>query len=323
MTSEQNNSTLTPMELPEFITRSDVIGVFEHLHASRPAPDPDLNTMIRDTRRWVDNYADPASRVPSAEVVARGVRGAGVAGEWLIPRKFDEAQRIVYVHGGAWIAGSLDSHRAIAAELARCSGCPVFLVNYRLAPEHPFPAGLNDCVDAVAWVWKNGPGHRSTATSLALVGDSAGGNLAAAACIDIIEKNKKLPSRLALLSPALDTTSESTASAKFDPIVNAPGMVGAMALYLQGAVTSNDPLVSPMYATDKALTKFPPTLIQSTQMEHLYSDAERFSQRLRDANVRTVLSVWPGMTHVWQYFLSKVPEAKQAMLEVAAFCRSD
>jgi acetyl esterase/lipase len=252
------------------------------------------------------------------------VSAGGVPAEWILPIdwKSGPSARLVYFHGGGWAAGSLDSHRPLVASLAKQLGYPVLQVGYSLAPEHPFPAALQDCAKVLAWARKCGPDGASETHCLGLAGDSAGGNIAAAAVVKGVEEGGERPDRLLLLSASLDLSPQPGRADIVDPMVDMslqePAFNGILALYVQGKATAADPLVSPLRASDGTLAQFPPTLLQVSSNEFLLWDAQQFAQRLVANGARANLSVWPGMPHVWQLF-PFLPETVEALAEAAAF----
>ncbi len=305
---------------PELDPRPDLRLAFDHLARGHSVGDADpLATM----RRFVDRYGDVSPREPITGVEVTPCEAAGVRAEWVVAPGADTRRRIVFVHGGAWVAGGLESHRPLAAELARGSGCAVLLVDYRLAPEHPFPAAFEDACAVLAWARAHGPSGADPAARLTLVGDSAGGNLAAAACADAVARGLASPDRLALVCPALDGARRAERGRGAGDGADAEGLEGTMALYLQGVATAEDPRVSPLRTNAEVLSRFPPTLLQASGAEFLLWDSQAMAERLAAAGARVTLSVWPGLPHVWHAFLTLLPEAKAAMAELAAFLAAD
>jgi len=193
------------------------------------------------------------------------------------------------------------------------------MADYRLAPEHPFPAALIDSRAALEWVARNGPAGARPAKSLALAGDSAGANLAAAVCAAAIQDSTTVPNRLALIGPALDAVHDPLRVGRRDSIVTPESIAGAFETYIAGAVDPADPRVSPLRTKDDVLAKFPPTLIQVSGAEGWIFDARAFAQRLEEVEVRVLLSIWPRMPHVWHVFLTALPEASEAIREIGWF----
>lgn len=298
--------------------RPDIERAINHLAATMtPPPGADPIQAMRD---GVDRYGDVGPRAPLLDVEVRPVDAHGVRAEWLLAANARPDHRLVYLHGGGWIAGGLYSHRGICAHLARRSGCAVLSVDYRLAPEHPYPAGLDDSLAMIRWAARNGPDGAESAKHLALVGDSAGGNLAAASCIRLIAADEPVPDRLALICAALDVAPPKSAVAG-DGNVDAAGVAMMMSMYAPGVVSLEQAELSPLNASWEILRRFPPTLLQASGAEYLLDDAQRFTARLIASRRRAVLSIWPDLPHVWHAFTSLLPEAPAALDEVADFLR--
>ncbi len=299
-------------------SRPDLAAAIAHLESG--APRPDDSDPIGTMRAFVRRYGELTPRQPLEGVEVTPVADAGFEGEWIVAAGCETSRRLVYLHGGGWVAGDLESHRPIAVVLAKLTGWAVLLVDYRLAPEHPFPAGLDDCAAALRWARANGPGGPSAARATALGGDSAGGNLAAAVCLGVSPDDR--PDRLVLICAALDgTVVASEASGGVVP--DAAGLAAMMQLYTQNHAALDNPAISPLLASDASLAAMPPTLLQVSSSEYLFSHSYRMATQLMAANVRTVLSSWPDMPHVWHAFLDLLPEAPAALAEVARFIRAD
>lgn len=195
-----------------------------------------------------------------------------------------------------------------------------------MAPENSFPAPLDDCRRATTWAASHGPPSREASTSsasdalsLTLVGDSSGGNLAAAACAQIVAGTTRRPDRLVLISPLLDVVPNPKRVGLDDPICTEQSIADAFQRYCGGHMAPSDPSVSPVYEDERILRKFPPTLIQVSRTESLLHDAKSFARRLEKSGVRVTLSIWNDLPHAWQVFLTTLPEARQALQEVAHF----
>ena len=253
---------------------------------------------------------------PSPEVrISAGTMG-GVAGEHHRPKGAKDTATILYFHGGAYIAGSSASHRHLVAMLAQMAGMNAYLPDYRLAPENPFPAALDDAMAAYRGLLDQG----SAPEKIALAGDSAGGGLVLATMLRLKQEGLPLPGAAACLSPWTDlaATGDSTVTnAEKDFLI----MGGRPALqqfgmpYLGGADAKN-PLASPLYGDP---TGFPPLLIQVGEPEVLYDDSRRFADQARAAGVKVTFEPWPDMPHVWQTFAPILPEGKQALTHIADF----
>ncbi len=298
--------------------RTDLAEVFAHL---RREPDPDLDP-VSAMRAMVEGYGMGCAGEGLVACRVVPVQIGAMAAEWLVPPQAADG-RVVYLHGGGWVAGSMASHRVIAAELALHSGMAVLVPDYRLAPEHPFPAALIDGAAALVHAIGNGPDAPGPCSRLALAGDSAGGNLAAALALGLAPlSGVPRPDRLVLFSPflGLEPIGGGFTREPDDPAVagDAMGLVGE--LYAQGH-NPDDPAISPLLAGDSFLQNLPPTLIHASAAETLRGQALAFAQRVWGLGGSLRLSMWPDMPHVWHVFMGKLPEADAALVEAAAFLR--
>lgn len=278
---------------------------------------------IAANRRIVDEYGDvdPSVRRIAADV--RRVMVDGVPCEWLLAKGADPDRRLLYIHGGGWTAGGLDSHRPLSARISAATGCAVLAVDYRLAPENPFPAGLDDCIATYGWLRANGPSGAGPARSVFVAGDSAGGNLTLAVLLALKQRRLPLPNAAVPISAATDflATGESFRTrADRDPIIDAgpEGIRMLGAIYLQGRAKPEDPLASPLYGD---LSGLPPLLIQVGDAEVLLDDSTRLAEKAKQAGVDATLEVWPEMPHVWHAFAPFLPEATRAIDQIGAFVR--
>ncbi len=307
------------------VRRDELERAFAHLAALGASADltgtsDPLQQFVAIIRALMPRYGD-VGPAPSLEGVKfTPAKANGVAAEWVTTKTSDPTRRIIFTHGGGWIAGSPLYYRAITATLARLSGASVLAVDYRLAPEHRFPSGLDDCVNAFEWAASNGPmGHNESAKRLSLIGDSAGGNLAAATTLVLSSRKERLPDRLVLIAGTLDNTPQPDRVGIDDPIGLPESLAAATAAYLGPTDTPSDYRVSPVYAPADLLAKFPPTLLQASAIEALSYDSRKFAERLESAGVRVNLSLWPELPHVWHAFLGLFAEATEALQEIADF----
>jgi epsilon-lactone hydrolase len=242
--------------------------------------------------------------------------GVTMDGEWIIPEGADEDRVILYLHGGGFVVGSIDSHRNMAARIARAAGCKALIIDYRLAPEHPFPAGTEDCLAAYNWLLDEG----YDAEKIAIGGDSAGGGLTATTLLGIRDSGLPQPAAGIMMSPAVDLamTGESMRTKKReDPLIDVAWGRDCMGLYL-GRSDARGPVASPLYADLEGLA---PMLIHVGTREVLLDDSIRFTDKARAAGVEVDLKVWPGMFHVFQFCAPIVPESRESVAEIGAFCR--
>jgi monoterpene epsilon-lactone hydrolase len=242
------------------------------------------------------------------------VTAGGVPAEWLVPTTNAAEGVLLYVHGGAWTMGWYEPHRWLVSHLARATGRRALALDYRLAPEHPFPAPLHDCLAAYRWLLADA----IRPEEIIIGGDSAGGNLTLTTMLALRDNAEPLPAAGVCLSPVTDLAG----SGEPGPFVQDAGLpldwARAQTRYYLGDTDPHLPLVSPFYAD---LHGLPPLLIQVGEDEHLLRDARRFVPRARAAGVDVTLQVWPGMWHVWQILVGFMPEADEAVAAIAAFCR--
>jgi epsilon-lactone hydrolase len=259
---------------------------------------------------------DTAFQADIAPISHQRVSVAGVDGEWIAGSHAPHDKAILYFHGGGFRLGSVSSHRELIARIAGASGYRVLAINYRLAPEHRFPAPLEDAIAAYGWMLDQG----LRPDNIAFAGDSAGGTLALTAMLGLRQRGLPLPAAGVLMSPWTDlaATGETYVSrADADPIHQRP-MIAALAKnYLGEGGDPRDPLVSPLYAD---LAGLPPLLIQVGDRETVLADSTMFADKARAAGVAVELQVWDGMIHVFQMF-AELPEAHRAIASIAEFLK--
>jgi monoterpene epsilon-lactone hydrolase len=251
---------------------------------------------------------------PLAELKNTTVEVNGVPGEWITPLQVTNGRVILYLHGGYYMVGSIQSHRNLAGNIAAAAQARALIIDYRLAPEHPFPAALDDAL--IAYLWLLAQGIRPD--QIFLVGDSAGGGLVLAVLLALRERGKPLPAAAICLSPYTDLTG-SGESWKFNAkkeLVITRFIADQVAPKYLGEIDTHDPLASPLFGD---LHDLPPLLIQVGSDEVLLSDSTSFAERARAAGVDVTLEVWPGMQHVWQFTASFVPEARRAIVKIGEF----
>lgn len=249
-------------------------------------------------------------------VEVRACTIGGCPAEWLVPPGAKVGTAVLHLHGGAYQTGSRETHRALSAHFALATGSPVLLFEYRLAPEHPFPAGLEDALRVYRELASSGD-----ITRIALAGDSAGGGLALALALSLRDAGDPPPVGLALLSPWTDlalTGATHRSKARLDPYFPTQDILDLAAERYAGADRRN-PLISPLYAD---LSSLPPMLIHVGTYEALLDDSLMFAERASAAGTTVEVKQWPGMWHVWQTFSGKMPEADKSLAELSAFLRS-
>ena len=245
-----------------------------------------------------------------------GTLANGVPSEWVIPAGMGSERVILYLHGGAYNAGSTRSHRALAANIAYASRARALTIDYRLAPEHPYPAALVDAFSAYRWLLDEG----FRPEQIAVTGDSAGGGLTIALLTALRERGYPMPAAAVVLSPWTDLSASGASwqeNAKADYLIHGSKLKEAARLYLKDT-NPQTPLASPVYARLEGL---PPLLIQVGSDEVLLSDSERLAENARLCGVDATLEIWEGMQHVWHFAASFLPEARQAIDEIGKFIR--
>ena len=254
-----------------------------------------------------------ATMVPrDVKVTPRTIGSA--PGEVLQPPSVSQDGVILFLHGGGYCVGSLDSHRPLSATLAKASGLTVFALDYRLAPEHPYPAALNDAVSAYRSLLDEG--HER----IVLAGDSAGGGLALATALSLRDAGLPSPAALLLVSPWGDlgcggATMVSNAAA--DPMLSQPALQRWAAAYV-GRVPTDHPLCSPLFADLKGL---PPVILQAGSDEILLDDTLRLEKALQQARVPVTLQVYPGLWHDFHLQAGVLDEADEAIGKLGSFAR--
>ncbi len=234
--------------------------------------------------------------------------------EWLIPVSSNESGVVLYIHAGGGVVGLLDSERRMIARISKACQLRSILPDYRLAPEHPFPAGLEDCVTVYNWLISNG----FPSDKIAVVGCSAGGLLTITLLLAILKANLPLPATAVCLSPNTDPSCSGASIRKnrFRDALLSPKYLRKMMQLYSGEHDLRDPLLTPLYAD---LHSLPPLLIQVGEDELLLDDAIRFADCAKAAGVPLELEIWPNMWHAWQTTTQDLPETKQALEHIVNY----
>ena len=237
---------------------------------------------------------------------------SGVPVEWIIPPNTSSQSIIFYIHGGGWTLGWTNLHRRMVTYLCRAGMSRALAVDYRLAPEHPFPAALEDCLTAYRWLLTRG----TSPQNIVIVGDSAGANLTLSTLMSLRDAGDELPAAAVCISPMTDLLGTGDSfQIKQDPALTASFAL-TMARHYAGDQDLHLPLLSPHYGDLRGL---PPLLIQVGEDEILLSDATRLADNARTAGVNVNLVIWPKMWHVWHLFAPSLPEAQQAVHAIGTF----
>ena len=279
----------------------------EMMRTMNPLGSGDIETM-----RAGMAAAPPYPQPP--DVRWEAVDADGVSCEWNVPDDCVEGRTIVYYHGGGYGIGSVEGHRGLCSNLARATRARVLSVDYRLAPEHPFPSAVDDALVAYRWAVAQGADPAKTAIG----GDSAGGGLTVATLIALREAGDVLPAAGLCLSPWVDLTGSNPRIAEVapsDPMLS-PAVLEVFAkAYLAGA-DPRSPTASPAFAD---LAGLPPLLIQAGTAEILIGEIEAFAKKAEAAGVDVELEIWDDMLHVWQTFADMLPEGRQALADIGKY----
>lgn len=287
-----------------------------------------LDAIIRDVQAtfgaWTSDTTLPemregwdalSSSVPSpVGATYTPVDAGGVRAVWVDAQNVAQDRVVMYLHGGGYVFGGPRSHGALVEQFSKSANARVLFVDYRLAPEHPFPAAVEDAL--AAWRWLLAQGYKPA--RMAIAGDSAGGGLTLATLLAIKAVKLPMPACATPISPWADMTltgESMTSKADVDPIVQKPLVENLIGLFLPGGQV-RDPLISPLYGD---LSGLPPLLIQVGERETLLDDSRRVAARAKQAGVNVTLEVWPGQIHVFQVFCPRLDEGVQALEQLGAF----
>jgi acetyl esterase/lipase len=273
----------------------------------------DHEWSVGEWRRGLDAMERMIPQPPGGTRTARVDAGGRPAIHIARPASRPDSH-VLYLHGGGYISGSPDHYRHFTWRLADATRANIWALAYRLAPEHPVPAGLDDALAAYRWRLANGADPRS----LAVIGDSAGGGLALALLLKLRDLGEPLPAVAVAMSPWTDLTLASPsiqANERLDPMLNARDLPHLVPLYA-GSADPRIPYMSPVFGDTTGL---PPTLIQVGSDEILRDDAVRMADRYRANGASVELEVWPAMPHVWHLFAPVLPEARQAIERIGDF----
>ncbi|WP_213287114.1 alpha/beta hydrolase [Bradyrhizobium sp. sGM-13] len=289
--------------------RAELLRIGIRMLLKRRGGSLDVEQWRRNMRVMERFVPHPPARSATVEIEAGRVRFHRVTTPASRPER-----NVLYLHGGAYVSGAPIYYRHFLWRIADALQARVWALEYRLAPEHAFPAALEDAVEGYRWLVDHTPDRRQ----LFVVGDSAGGGLALGLLLRLRDDGKPLPAAAVALSPWTDlalTSSSLKANAAADPMLNVEDLPDLAKLYLGGA-DPRTPYASPLYGDPAGL---PPVLIQVGSDEILRDDAVRMVEKLRSHNPRSKLEVWRRMPHVWQLFVPVLPEAHQAIVQIGEF----
>lgn len=274
------------------------------------------DTTIEEIRAGWEKFA--ASFVPAADLSFKPDVAGGVAVEWVTAPHSDPSRVVLYLHGGGYTIGSIASYRSYTGRLARATQSRLLSVGYRLAPEHPFPAALDDAVSSYHWLLDQG----ISPSRISVVGDSAGGGLALSMVIAIRDAGAPTPAAIVAIGPSTDLAKEGASMkerAHLDPIVTYESSMAHALRYVGPKGNLKHPLASPLYADLRGL---PPLLIMVGTHEALFDDSTRFAAKAEAAGVEVQLDIWEEMIHVWPFFADILPEGRQAIDKIGDYIRA-
>lgn len=270
------------------------------------------SASLPELRAWFEGSMGQMPTVPNTKIT--NVTVDGIASEWVDAPGARADHAILYLHGGGYVIGSCATHRSLASKLSEASKARVLVIDYRMAPEAPYPAAVEDGVKAYRWLLAQG----FAPAKLAISGDSAGGGLTLATAVALRDADVALPKALAMLSPWTDMTGTSdtmTSRAKLDPMVQKEGLVGMAGMYLSGK-DAKTPGASPLFADMRGL---PSMLIQVGDHEVLLDDSRSLEKKAKTAGVDVTLEVWDEMIHVWHLFHPLLPEGVKALEGIGGY----
>jgi epsilon-lactone hydrolase len=272
---------------------------------------------VAGVRAYVDKFAYLVPRPPKGTVAVKTTMGGVPAIRVTTPQSTAD-RHILYLHGGAYVCGRPVHYRDFIWRIADAASVTVHVLDYRLGPEHPFPAAVDDTVAAYRSLLAAGAEPKR----LAIMGDSAGGGLIFASLLRLRDEGDPMPAAAVALSPWTDLTLTSESCVRFakaDPMLSADPAKVFIRWYL-GDADPKHPYASPLFGDPAGL---PPSLIQVGSDEILLDDAVRWGQRMRDAGVAAEVEVWPRMPHVWQLSARILPEGREAIRRIGAFLRQN
>jgi epsilon-lactone hydrolase len=269
-----------------------------------------------DEQRAAFAPADRLYPIPD-DVLVTDVVASGVPAHWLEAPETYAGRVLLFLHGGGYQFGSLRSDGELAARLGRAAGMRVLFLEYRLAPEHPFPAAIDDVLAAWHWLVVD---QRLSTRSIALAGDSAGGGLSVALLVALRDAGAELPAAAVLMSPTVDLTSSGASMSERvdqDPI-STPALLRQLSSDYLAGTDPTTPMASPLFAS---LAGLPPLLVQVGTADLLLSDSERLATAAAEAGVDVTLEIGEGLPHVFQSVLG-TPEATEATGKIGEFLRA-
>ncbi len=281
---------------------------------------------LKFLRDYIDSMSDDKEFDSEFHPVEEGL----LRGEWVLAPGVNSNRRLLYIHGGAWLAGSPRSHRTITDKLSRLTNAAVFSLDYRLMPENSRLDGIQDCQNAYRWILENGPEGSGEPDFLVVAGDSAGGNLTLSLVAWVRDQKLRAPDAALGFSPAVDATLTSPSlksniptdpmlGPQFRLLARIPKILVWWASWYTSRIRPSDPVVSPLRGD---LSGLPPVLIQVSEAEMLFDETRRYVAKAQAAGSPVVMQHWPHMVHVWQIFTPQLTEAEAAFDDIAEFLKN-
>ena len=272
----------------------------------------DFNTSIEDFREQCEKGANKYAKIQDGiEIKEENING--INSEWIIPEGANSKNVVLYVHGGGYVSGSCNDHRGFVSKFAKNCGVTALQFEYRLAPEHPFPDGLNDSVTVYKWLLDTG----FKPSNIVIAGESAGGGLALAILLALKEQNISMPAATVAISPWTDLTCSSDSYKTKNKVSVAPmNSWIVFSKYYTGDNPPNLPLISPLFGDLEGL---PPIFINSGEDDELFEDGEKFFLKAKKAGVDITFRAGKGMVHCYPLLAPFFKEATEALEEICAF----
>lgn len=273
------------------------------------------------------HYMDNAFPLHDTTIRITPVRAGGVPAEWVLAPGVDGSRRLLYIHGGAFTMGSPKSHRRLSAKFSAVARAAVLVIDYRLMPEHPRMAGVEDCRTAYRWMLDNGPSGPAPASTVFVAGDSAGGCLALSLLAWVRDQGLRAPNAAVVLSPATDSTLDSPSlknNMDTDPMLGplfrsfakVPRRVLLWGGWAHNRMRPSHPAISPVFGD---LSRLPPVLVHASEQEMLFDDCRRYVNKAAAHGSPVVLQSWSHMVHVWHFFYPTLLEGREAFEEIEKF----
>ncbi|MGE5424691.1 MAG: alpha/beta hydrolase [Syntrophothermus sp.] len=274
----------------------------------------DMNTSIVGFRRMCEEGATRYAKIPGGITIKKDII-AGLPAEWLIPEGAESGKVILYVHGGGYVSGSCNDHRAFVSKFAKNTGFTVLIYEYRLAPEFPFPAAVDDSVSVYNWLLENG----YPTDKILVAGESAGGGLTLVLLLALKEKSLPMPKAAVSISPWADLTCSSDSYKTKNKVSLAPlDSWFVFSRHYAGNTPPAHPLISPLFGD---LAGLPPLFINSGDADELYEDGEKFAAKASESGVDVTFRKGRNMVHCYPLLAPMFPEATEAMNEIVDFVK--